>query len=302
MMPPAIIVLYISILAAQASPPATTTTSVSDVEPNDVLDDAVDSGLTDSGAAIVFDGEIGNNEWGPWDHDLFVFHVSDNAELPRLVTVVMEAVNSNFDGYVSVFDATGRAVGRNDDGAYPNLDPLFSAYLLEPGTYLVGVSSNGGFDPTLERYPVYVRPFEEMPYELVIVLGASPSLSGSLEPSSEEDLAVSVDSMPFQVSNQFIGDGPALWLDVDRFVANVDGPAILTVEVTPTGLHLLDPFVRLTIRDPLSGAGGVLIEPFETKRPDLRGTRLEVAVFEPSAVEIEIRGTLPQLKSGDVLI
>ena len=239
----------IGLLMVAGSVSADSLVTAGDVEPNDTLETATVTGLVDLGTAIVSGGLVGNGELGESDRDLYAIEVSEDVELPLLLTVGMETSDEGFDGYLRVFDASGAEIARHDDVEYPNLDPLLHTYLLEPGTYYVAASHalNPFYDPTDETTG---RSAETGAYDLAIVLAPAPSLVDSLENPGE--WPTTVDVAHYSVRNQLIGDGDYSRLDFDRYAVQIDGPSILTVEVRPAGLRALDPYLRVTIPEDVS--------------------------------------------------
>ncbi|MFQ5463993.1 MAG: hypothetical protein ACE5E5_15380, partial [Phycisphaerae bacterium] len=106
-------------------------------------------------------------------------------------------------------------------------------------------------------------------YDLSIGLSPAAPLDDSLESAVEGP--TSVDALPFVALNQFVGDGENGRLDVDEYVFAVDGPAILTAEVTPVGEHALAPVLQIDLAD---------TSMFENDDPraDLARQRIEIAV------------------------
>lgn len=274
----------IGLLVAVASAERAPVRVAADVEPNDTLATATETGLVDLGTAVVSGGVVGNGTLNEADRDLYAIEVSDEAELPLLLTVGMETSDDGFDGYLRVFDANGAEIARHDDVEYPNLDPLLHTYLLEPGTYYVAASHalNPNYDPADETTG---RSAGTGAYDLAIIVAPAPSLADSLEPPAGASTTVDVAHYSFR--NQFIGDGTDLRMDADGYAVQIDGPSILTVEVRPAGLRALDPFLSVFVPDK--------IVPNETMRPDLRRQRIEVAVFEAGTVSVVVRGTLGPL-------
>lgn len=259
-----------------------------DNEPNDTITSATPTGLIDLGTAIVSNGQIGNGPLAGADRDLFSFELTTEADLPRLLTVGMNS--DALDGYVKVFDASGVEIAHHDDADYPDPNPILQTYLLQAGVYYVGVSDalNPAYDPTDETSG---RESATGGYELAVTLSAIAKPDGSLEPNDAKPTPI--DSLPFSVTNRFIGNGPNLRVDVDRYALEIEGPSILHVTVRPAFLGALDPLLSVEV-------DFAILTVLLPNRPDLREQRIEAAVFEAQTAEIIIRGTntAPEIPEG----
>lgn len=265
-------VLLILIAPAVADP----LVAVVDDEPNDTTATAVPTLLVDLGTAIVSGGEIGNGPLVAADRDLFSFDVTAEADLPVLLTAAFDAFDGSYDGYARLFNSAGEELLSDDDTAHPDdLNPLLQTYIVEPGTYYVGVSHamNPGYDSTDETTG---READIGGYDLAIILSPVIPPDGSLEhPESTE-----IESFPAVFSNQFIGDGDEPQHDVDSFSFLAPSAGIVTVEVVPTQLGLLDPVMQ---------SRG--IPAHASPRRDNRTAALELAVFEGEYFFVSVKGT-----------
>ncbi|MEE9294314.1 MAG: hypothetical protein V3W34_05020 [Phycisphaerae bacterium] len=217
-----------------------------ETEPNDTLATATASGLVDLGTAIVTGAAIGNGPLGEADRDIFSFNVTDEAALPLLLIAAMDAADDEFDGYVRLFTPQGYEIINDDDGVYPDLNPLLQTYIVVPGTYYVAVSHamNQGFSPTDDRSG---RRAPTGDYELAVILSEALAPDSSLEPnegSPEAGGCTPVDSFPALITDQFIGDGPNPSFDIDCYILTLDGSSIVTVEVTATHLGFFEPRLK----------------------------------------------------------
>jgi len=254
---------------------------VDEVEPNNVVSQAVVTGLVDRGTVIVDSGEIGDGSLGDADRDFFSFQVTPQARLPLLLTLAVSAEEPGYDGYLRLFGYffdKYEELLNHDDIDETHRDPLLQTYIVEPGTYYVGVSHalNPAYSPTDETSG---RPSAVGGYALAIILAEvlipdSPFESGEAGPISAADT-------PMVIRDQFIGDGgePLKLFDRDSYCVEVDAPAILRARVTSTHLGLLDPNLAV------DG-----IEAYERLRRDLKGAQLEVAILQPGCACVTVDG------------
>lgn len=276
-------------LPAGLSGQSTASRSVDDLEPNDTFATATETGLASLGTVVIAGGHIGNGPLESSDRDLFSFVVPAEVDFPVLLSVAMSASGSGFDGYVRVFDAHGDDLARHDDGGSSGVDPLLQTYLLAPGTYAVGVSH--ALNPAYFAVDASTgRPAETGDYDLVILLTAAASLADSFEPNDVDPTIV--DALPFVAGDQFIGDGPNLRMDVDRFRLQAEGPSRLSVVLVPAQSEALDPIVTVMV-------GGLRVGGMDSFDSHSRARRFELAILEAGPVEIIVRGTVDAPDSRD---
>ncbi|MDP7637180.1 MAG: DVUA0089 family protein, partial [Phycisphaerae bacterium] len=109
-------------------------------EPNDILAQAVDSGLNGTGDAI-FSGTIGDGAVGARDVDLFALQVEAGMVLSADIDAWENG--STLNSLLRVFDADGNELTFNDD--IHGSDSFIEYALTRAGTYYVGVSGFGNF-------------------------------------------------------------------------------------------------------------------------------------------------------------
>ena len=218
-----------------------TARAAADSEPNDTIETASPTGLHLWDTVLVSGGRIGNGPQGAADRDLYSFEVPPEAAMPVRLTVTLVTTDGDLDGYVRVFDAIGYDLARLDDSD-DAVHPFLQTYLLEPGMYYVGVSDalNPAYWSTDAQSGREAKTGE---YDLAMTLWHAPSLGKSLEPNDTEPTAVDV--LPFVAERQFIGDGPNLRMDEDRYRAYVDATSILSITVAPDPSEALDPLVSV---------------------------------------------------------
>lgn len=120
-------------------------------EPNDIISNANDSGLSSPGNSVVLNGAIESTS----DVDLVKLQLDQG----DVVTLNIEAQEngSSLDSIVRVFDSAGSEQAYNDDGQGPFENFNFDSYLAytaaNSGDYYVGVSSfaNFSYDPNVEN-------------------------------------------------------------------------------------------------------------------------------------------------------
>lgn len=244
---------------------------IEDSEPNDTLPDATPTGIDGTGEVLVLDAAVGNGPLGPSDRDLYSFEIG-SSNTKYLLTATMVATDEQFDGYLRLFDEDGAELINVDDGE-TSLSPILQTYLLKQGNYYIGVSNaqNPAYDVT-DASTGRDAAVGDYVLSIEVVLATVPDNPN--EPNDDEPTII--ESLPATLVNQFIGDGPNKRLDVDRYAVEVAGPSIVTGEVRPVQLKILDPIVN-----------GV----YQELRSDLRVRRFEFAVYEPGLVEVVVMGT-----------
>ena len=254
-----------------------------DTEPNDTLEDAVDTGLSGEGTVTIAGGVIGNGDYPERDVDLYRFDIPAESALPKLLTV--SAVGSaSLDGYLRLFDAAGLEIANNDEVAYPDLDPLLRTYLLEEGSYYVGLSASGNalYDPT-EAGSGMDNPTEGA-YDLTITVEAADPLTSELEPNDDFATATDTGGAAYEVSGEFIGDGVEARLDLDLYRVTLSEPAIIQVDAGVEHLDsTLDPMLSLR-----SAGGTHAIN--DDANLDTRDAHIEAAVFDPGDYYVVVGG------------
>ncbi len=263
----------------QTAGPSAAATLILDAEPNDTIETALDTEIYQAGEALVIGGEIGNGPLGAADRDLYAFEAYSSHVYKTLLTVSLAADEEGFDGYLRLFNHSGEELV-NEDDAEASLNPRLQTYVVEGSSwneeerlFFIGVSHalNPAYSAT---DPTTGREAGQGGYTLSILLEPITIPSTSLETANDDPILI--ESVPATLVNQFIGDGLNFRLDVDRYALNIEVPSIVTAEVRPTQLHLLNPVVGRA---------------YEELRPHVRVRQVEFAVFEPGEVEIAVSGT-----------
>lgn len=268
---------------------------VSDLEPNDTVDSAVNTGLVDSGAVVIL-GQNGfvtpccNIIEPGLDPDLFSVTVSPQANGPVRLSARILSASPDLDAVLHLFTrcpsnpTLAVHLAWRDDPNPPDAQPVLNTFLLEPGNYFVGISSAEPFaiDPNEDLFPSFQLLPAGQSYQLEIQLSPPPPIDSASEPDDADP--VLVPSVPFDVTDRFIGDGPSPWLDIDRYLLNLAAPGVVTVRAQPAALGELNLLAFVNI-----GSAG--FEAVPEPRPDLRTLSARLAVFHPGPVEIVIKST-----------
>ncbi|NOT02925.1 MAG: hypothetical protein HOP29_20185 [Phycisphaerales bacterium] len=263
---------------------------VSDVEPNDTVSAAASTGLLDSGGVIIhgLNSDItaccSIIDRGR-DPDIFSVTVTPQATYPIMLTARVVSSHPELEAALHVFarcpsnPTLAVHLAWRDEPDPPHSQPVLNTYLLEPGTYYVGISSTGpfGIDPNENLFSNHQVLPAGLAYQLEIELASPPPIDSSLEPN--DTVPVPVDSLPFTVTDQFIGDGPSQWLDIDRYGVNLAAPGIVSVRAEPAAFGELNLVAFVNI-------GTATFETVHEPRPDLRTQSIRLAVFQPGLVEV----------------
>lgn len=118
------------------------------IEPNDIISDANDSGVSSSGTrSTILNGSISPNN----DVDLYQFQANSGEGI--LLDVDSAEFNSGLDSILRLFDANGNELAVSDDTPAPGepftVDSYIGFQTNTTGDYFVGVSSfaNFSYDP-----------------------------------------------------------------------------------------------------------------------------------------------------------
>lgn len=121
-------------------------------ESNNILTEAIDTGLTDPGSFYGL-SVLGNNPdiTPKLDVDLFKFQLDAGQSIT--IDTDAEQIGSEADTILRLFDDLGNELASSDDTPAPNEEWSYDSYLrftaTESGTYYAGISSydNTGYDP-----------------------------------------------------------------------------------------------------------------------------------------------------------
>ncbi len=253
-----------------------------DLEPNDVCQDATMIDMDGIGTALIVGAEIGNGPMGAGDVDLFQFGIPSHSAI-YLLTARLTAINDSFDGYLRLFEEDDSCqefteIRRADDSG-ASLNPVLREYVIQPAPlnhnfwYTIAVSHarNQGYRSNDCCSPPMGFEADTSPYVLSIEVERALDPVNSIEPN--DDTPTLIEAVPVTLTNQFIGDGPNGRDDVDRYEVMLDGPSIVTAEVIPTQLAILDPVLN-----------GIP----DHSRPDLRIARSTYVVYGDPSVEIVV--------------
>jgi len=266
-------------------------------EPNDTIATAMPTGLYLFGSTVIAEARIGNGTVGAADRDLYSCDVPAGLALPVALIADVVTRGGELDAYVRLFDETGLDLARADGASITSSDPRLRAFLLEPGTYYVGVS--GAENPNYRAEdPQSGRASSVGEYGLTLFLRPAPEIDGSVESDDENPTPVS--KFPFIARRLFIGDGPNRWRDVDRFRVTLDPEKSSRVQlrVSPDCDGDLEPYVRIVLPPlPIRHARPNwlierVMEGFEAIRPEVREVSVDLEFTDVDEIEFLITGTV----------
>jgi len=283
---------FLAFICAMMSVLSASAAVATEIEPNDDLTTATDTGLVGVGSFTASDGELGNGSFSQLDVDIFVLTIAPDAALPVRIDAHAESTSPPVDLMLRLFDSTGVELASNDDRGFDDRNPRLQTLLLQPGAYYIGVSSalNPRYNPTVAGSG---RPGPGGAYALTVTVATYSAPTSTHEPNDTAGTAAWMGNGSFDVSGEFIGDGAQGRRDVDIYRVTLLTPARLDVKVTSAD-GLLDPVVRVrscgtalptptTIDDCLLGSAD--------DGPDgSRDAYVSVAAFEPGDVYIMVSG------------
>ncbi|PNW35707.1 UNVERIFIED_CONTAM: hypothetical protein BEN50_02215 [Euhalothece sp. KZN 001] len=213
----------------------------SDLEPNDTLDNAIETGLSsETPGNKTYNLAIGDGGLQEKDVDLFAMQVNAGDILNANVDTEED---SSLDGFITVFNSAGRLIADNDDFDKP--DPLVELNVPRTDTYYVGVSSfeNRGYSPlnTDSRAGGSTGDYS-------IALSVTPGSSKISEPNDTFEQAISIENPEF-TANAFIGDNATLTkssnLDVDLYQITLQQGETATIDIDTSIENPFDTAVRI---------------------------------------------------------
>ncbi|MBW4616083.1 MAG: DUF4347 domain-containing protein [Desmonostoc vinosum HA7617-LM4] len=118
------------------------------VEPNDILSQAIDTGIN-GGGSFSSNGFIGDNLNIDAGKDVDLYKVQLNAGDFVTFSITAQSIGSDLDSYLRLFDSAGNEIKRNND--FDGDDSLISFTPTATGTYYIGVSDtdNQDYDPSV---------------------------------------------------------------------------------------------------------------------------------------------------------
>ena len=102
-----------------------------DIEPNDTLSTACQSGLDGLGMVDIAGAMLGDGDHPDLDVDIFSFSITAVTPLPVRLTVSVDAAGPEPDAYLRLFDTAGVELNANDDRTFHDHHPRISTYLFE---------------------------------------------------------------------------------------------------------------------------------------------------------------------------
>jgi hypothetical protein len=188
-------------------------------EPNDIMTEAINTGLTDPGSFYGF-SVLGNNpDIAPkFDVDLFEFQLDAGQSVT--IDIDAEQIGSDADTVLQIFDPLGNSLALSDDNPAPDEEGSYDSYLhftaTESGTYYAGISSydNTGYN-SINGSPgsVFDSTYYEGMGEYAIEINISSIEMGLSSDSTESETDLLIDA----TSDQFAGKpNPDILLTGDR--------------------------------------------------------------------------------------
>lgn len=216
-------------------------------EPNDEDFDATALPITGAGS-IILEEVLGDGVFGALDVDLFRFNIPLSTPPMRLTLDVVSST-PDLDPLLRLFGPIGQGHGfdyfNNDNRAADDRNPLIETWLLNPGVYLVGVSTASN-----PHYNVFSsgsgRPGPGGAYTLTIQIESIIPPFGTLELNDTVLLATFIGNDSFHVTGEFIGDNNQTYKDVDIYRIATQTAVRIDVKVLTEEIgSLLDPVVRV---------------------------------------------------------
>jgi serralysin len=147
------------------------------IEPNDVISNATETGITFDTPGSYFDFDsIGNNSNVSSGLDVDLYKIQADAGDRIRVDIDARAFGSTLDSVLRLFDSAGNEL---TSASFGNPDPLLSFGFTQSDTYYVGVSGleNFSYNPNVEGSGNFG--FSTGSYDLSITVAASQTITGT---------------------------------------------------------------------------------------------------------------------------
>ncbi|AFZ50797.1 pre-peptidase C-terminal domain-containing protein [Dactylococcopsis salina] len=213
-------------------------------ENNDTLETASTPQLSPDTPNLNLAGEIGDNNFGDQDIDLYRLELQKGDQLTADINT---DDNSSFDSFLRLFDSFGQEVERNDDSQQGENDSLLEFSADTSQTYYIGVSGFGNdqYNPNLENSG---SKGDTGSYNLALTLTSTASET----PNDTISQAIATSAL-IQENGQFqqpgfLGDNSTLNnpnLDVDFYEIQLTQGETATIDIDTTENSPLNPILRI---------------------------------------------------------
>ncbi|AFZ49599.1 Ig-like domain-containing protein [Dactylococcopsis salina] len=213
-------------------------------ETNDTLETASTPQLSPDTPNINLAGEIGDNNFGDQDIDLYRLELQKGDQLTADINT---DDNSSLDSFLRLFDSFGQEVERNDDSQQGENDSLLEFSADTSQTYYIGVSGFGNdqYNPNLENSG---SKGDTGSYNLALTLTSTASET----PNDTISQAIATSAL-IQENGQFqqpgfLGDNSTLNnpnLDVDFYEIQLTQGETATIDIDTTENSPLNPILRI---------------------------------------------------------
>ncbi|HBY80779.1 MAG TPA: hypothetical protein DEG47_28065, partial [Cyanobacteria bacterium UBA11148] len=213
-------------------------------EPNDTLAQSTNTGINGAGS-FSDSGVVGDNGNVGSDADVDLYQVQLNAGDFLRVDIDAEAIGSDLDSYLRLFDSSGTELSSNDDS--DGTDSALGFIAQTAGTYYVGVSgySNDSYNPSIEgsgsggetgNYNIDID---------VVVPNFTPEPNDILSQAAN----TGINGLGSFSTLGFVGDNPNVLpgLDIDLYKVQLNAGNLISigVQAETIGSTDLDSYVRL---------------------------------------------------------
>ncbi len=214
---------------------ATTARASTYSESNDILGEAIATGIDNTSPQYQVNGIIGDNPAVDSDLDVDLFAVDLIAGDRLTIDIDADSVGSTLDSTLRVFDDAGNELVWSDSDVAPgetwSLDPYIDFLATTDGTYYIGVSSDGNYyyDPTVVGSGTPGVATGDYTLDINLSTMAMETSNDTLDTATTQ--TVGYDN-PVQIDG-FVGDNAAVvpGLDVDLYAVNLTAGDRLTIDI-----------------------------------------------------------------------
>ena len=217
-----------------------------EIEPNDTLVTAEATGIAGTGDVLIVGQFLGNGPAQDADVDLYRLEIPADPPAVFRISAEATALDEALDPYLRLFNAEGMELLSNDDRDFGGSEAVIDTYLLEAGTYYLGVSAAA--NPRYEATELGSgRSGSTGLYTLHVVTWAVTIPTSPYEPNDELNDATLVTSDSFEALGEFIGDGPLGRTDVDHYRLSAMAGSRIQIRVRAQAIgSTLDPVLGVS--------------------------------------------------------